>query len=127
MRPASKPDDQIALRRYTKTCAVQDKEIETLNITSCAMPAWVNGFNSTGISPNAYGRSEDVKSLALTSGSGGLTGGQKAGIAVGSVVGALLMAAAVVFGIFKWRRSAAEKKKKEAEMHQVEKGSIASD
>ncbi|OAR00847.1 hypothetical protein LLEC1_07266 [Akanthomyces lecanii] len=128
MRPVSKPDDTIALRRYTNTCAVKGKEIETLNITSCAMPAWMNGFNSTGISPNAYGRADDTESLALTSGGGGLSGGQKAGIAVGAVVGFLVIAAAVVFGLFKWRRASAEKKKKkEAEMHQIEKGSISSD
>lgn len=128
MRPASKPDDTIALRRYSNTCAVKDKEIQTLNLTSCAMPPRAEGFDATGISPNAYGRDEDVKSLAVTSGRGGLSAGQKAGIAVGSVVGFLLIAAAVVFGLFKWRRAAAAKnKKKEAEMHQVEKGSISSD
>ncbi|XWX01540.1 hypothetical protein V2A60_009568 [Cordyceps javanica] len=127
IRSASNPDDQIALRRYSNTCAVKGKEIETLNMTSCAMPSWVTGFNASGVSPNAYDRTDDVESLSVKSSKGGLSGGQKAGIAVGSVVGFLLVAAGVVFAAFKWRRaSAAKKQKKQQEMNQVEKGSISS-
>ncbi|KAM3515056.1 hypothetical protein MY11210_001294 [Beauveria gryllotalpidicola] len=128
IRPASNPDDTIALRRYKNTCAVQGKEIETLNMTSCALPGWMTGFNSSGVSPNAYGRTDDMESLSVTSNNkGGLSAGKKAGIAVGSIVGFLLVAAAVVFGIFKWRRAAAAKQQKKREMNQVEKGSMTSD
>ncbi|ATY66042.1 periplasmic binding [Cordyceps militaris] len=127
IRPVTKPDDEIALRRYSNTCAVKGKEIETLNLTSCAVPGWVQGFNSSGITPNAYGRADDQQSLATMSTSKGLSGGEKAGIAVGSVVGFLLIAAGVLFGGWKWRRAAAAKKKQQQEMNQVEKGSVTSE
>ncbi|OAA56790.1 hypothetical protein ISF_07306 [Cordyceps fumosorosea ARSEF 2679] len=126
IRPANKPDDTIALRRYANTCAVQGKEVETLNITSCALPGWVNGFNSTGVAPNAFGRADEPESLAITSNAGALSGGEKAGIAVGSIVGGLLIIAGILFGVWRWRRAAAAKKQ-QREMNQVEKGSVISE
>lgn len=105
---------------------MQGKEVETLNITSCALPGWVNGFNSTGVAPNAFGRADEPESLAITSNAGALSGGEKAGIAVGSIVGGLLIIAGILFGVWRWRRAAAAKKQ-QREMNQVEKGSVISE
>ncbi|EFY91749.1 hypothetical protein J3459_015244 [Metarhizium acridum] len=127
IRSVSKPDDMIALRRFTHTCAQKGKELETLNLTKCDAPAWLTGYHDSGLKPNAYRSVDQADSLALRASSSGLSGGQKAGIAVGSVVGFLLIAAAAGFGIYKCRRSRADDKNaKKREMDQVEKGSVSS-
>ncbi|EFY94254.1 periplasmic binding protein [Metarhizium robertsii ARSEF 23] len=127
IRSVSKPDDEIALRRFTNTCAEKGKELETLNLTKCDAPAWVAGYHDSGLKPNAYRSADQAESLALRAGGSGLSGGQKAGIAVGSVVGFLLLAAAAGFGIYKCRRArAGDKNAKRSEMDQVEKGSVSS-
>ncbi|OAA41276.1 periplasmic binding protein [Metarhizium rileyi] len=125
IRSVSNPNDEIALRRYTNTCATKDKELETLRLTSCTLPSWASGYHSTGLKPNAYG-TDETESLAFRVSSSRLSGGQKAGIAVGSVLVFLLIAAAAGLGVYKCRRSRAASKTKGSEMDQVEKGSIAS-
>lgn len=92
-------------------------------MTQCALPSWASGYHAAGISPNAYDRPQDVQSLALGSNASGLSGGQKAGIAVGSVVGFLLLAAGVGYAVVRNRRASPKKK---PAVDEVEKGSIAS-
>ena len=92
-------------------------------MTECALPSWASGYHATGISTNAYQRPQDVQSLALSGSDAALSKGQKAGIAIGSVVGFLLLAAIAAYGILRTRRTVV---KKESDMHEVEKGSSCS-
>ena len=101
--------------------------MEALQLTQCDAPSWVKGYKTSGLTANAYARSDSVTSLAAggDGDSGGLTGGQKAGIAVGTVCGVVLIAGAVVAAVLMKRRNT-KKKQLKREMDQVEKGSTGS-
>lgn len=71
---------------------------------------------------NAYGREEGVESLALAGG-GGLTGGQKAGISLGAVIGGLAVVAGVVALVCRWEKKM-EGEGEEAVGGDVEKGVV---
>ncbi|GJN81692.1 periplasmic binding protein [Purpureocillium lilacinum] len=127
IRSVKNPKEKTALIRKPDACPSTGKEVEALQLTQCDAPSWVKGYKTSGLTANAYARSDSVTSLAAggDGDSGGLTGGQKAGIAVGTVCGVVLIAGAVVAAVLMKRRNT-KKKQLKREMDQVEKGSTGS-
>ncbi|UNI22171.1 hypothetical protein JDV02_008084 [Purpureocillium takamizusanense] len=135
LRSVTSPGDKTALIRKPDACPARGGEVEALQLVPCDAPSWVKGYKASGLTANAYDRPADssVKSLAAGGGGGGLTGGQKAGIAVGTVCGVGLVVAGAVLAVVlvRKRRSSSsreeeEELRKKREMEQVEKGSTNS-
>lgn len=81
-----------------------------------------------GVAENAYGREEGVESLALAGGGGGgLTGGQKAGISLGAVIGGLAVVAGVVALVCRWEKKREGEGQEAVGGGDVEKGVVGKD
>ncbi|KAL1852156.1 hypothetical protein Plec18167_005969 [Paecilomyces lecythidis] len=120
LRSISNPEDETEQLSDASVCYPSDSPIKTLNITKCTLPKWAAGYHSLGVEPNAFNRKQNtVKSLALRSDSGGLSGGTKAGISVGAIVGGLLVIGGVITVIL-YRRRSVKKTKEGPDMEKCE-------
>ncbi|KAF2015046.1 periplasmic binding protein [Aaosphaeria arxii CBS 175.79] len=116
LRSIEKPDEMDPQRSMDSQCVKKGEEVSSLKLNECKLPEWATGYHAAGVSADAYGRNgKNVKSLALDGKSSGLTGGQKAGISVGSIVGGLLVISAAVFGVMVCKRKRSTQKTKEME------------
>ncbi|KAK7720454.1 hypothetical protein SLS57_005543 [Botryosphaeria dothidea] len=122
VRSIERPHDERFQRAYAAECVDAGDEVGRLNVTRCALPRWAAGYRRAGVAENAYGREEGVESLALAGG-GGLTGGQKAGISLGAVIGGLAVVAGVVALVCRWEKKM-EGEGEEAVGGDVEKGVV---
>lgn len=104
-------------------CFPQSNPQNALHLISCSLPSGITvaspGYNSSGLNVNAYSaHSNTTTPLALKKG-GVLSGGAKAGISVGSIVGGLaIIGGAVAFVLFRRRRQGNNTRRVDAERAQ---------
>ncbi|KAG8625640.1 hypothetical protein KVT40_006041 [Elsinoe batatas] len=127
LRRADRPDDFEAQRRTASSCTAPDAAVSSLQVGSCSLPAWAKGYHSSGVSNNAYGRDEEVESLALTSGrSDTLNGGEIAGVVIGIVADVALVGAAVVLVRRRKQKKRQEVQEVKGPVKEVDGGSLSS-
>lgn len=125
MRPATNTEEHIANRRIKDACTTPQTITQALNLTQCTLPDWTAGYHASGIDVNAYSVSDDVVSIAMggealgsststsnsgssgskSGGGGGLSAGEGAGIAVGAILGALLVIGGLAFMVLRRRKA----------------------
>ncbi|RYP77164.1 hypothetical protein DL769_003474 [Monosporascus sp. CRB-8-3] len=123
LRSIDNPNDELDQLSDASVCYPSDNPMAALNLTKCELPNWATGYHSAGVKPNAFNRQDNVQSLALGGNASGLSGGAKAGISVGSIVGGLLVIGAIVALVLRRKRSA----KKPEDKPDVEKGKVRKD